>query len=135
MFNSNGITPDGIGWSSPESWGTWTVGDTANLNLSVDLATNLNHSLTIKSTAFLAPLHEKQEVKILLNGSVIGTLKYSLSKNESIRTFEIPSEVLVTGPQSLKFEFIISNPVSPASLRLSEDPRMLGMGLMSMSIN
>ena len=134
LFNSNNLNPNGVGWGSPEEWGIWTTGKKANLNLPVNLGSRRSLKIYITSNSFLAPNHETQKVTILMNNTVIGTSTYTLDSNLKTRAYEIPDSLLKTPGDLMSLVFLIENPISPASLDLSGDPRELGMGLISIMI-
>jgi hypothetical protein len=134
QFNSSLPVPNGTGWGVPEEWGVWTIGEKANLNLQVDLSSKSSLKIYITSNSFLAQKHDTQKVTILVNNSFIGTMRYTLASNLKTRVYEIPNDLLKTLSESISLDFLIDNPVSPASLGVSGDPRELGMGLISIKI-
>ena len=134
VFNSQGITPNGAGWSTPEEWGTWTNGKSALLNLTLESAPKSSLALTLNSYAFLDPNLQTQDVTILANKVVIGRIHFTNSSNSGIRQFKIPLAVILTNKESLSIEFVVAKPIAPSSLGSSGDIRELGMGLISIKL-
>ena len=116
----------GQGFSSSESWGTWTIGDRASIEVIVpvdfqgkDLVTKFE----------ISPFGE-QSVVIKGNGVNLGS--YVL-KEQTTLAIKVPFEL----PKSNKiiFDFIISNPrLASETNPDSHDPRLLGLGFISLML-
>jgi hypothetical protein len=135
LFNSNNMTPNGEGWSSPEEWGTWTIGKIATLELFLNLETKRTLKMHLTSNAFLAPKNLSQDVTILVNNTEIGKINFTLASNNKTRIFEISSNLLNNIQEPINIKFLIKNPTSPSSLGSGGDPRELGMGLISIKLD
>jgi hypothetical protein len=62
------------GWSTPEKWGTWSDGDSSGISLK--LAKNIDRDLVLRihAHAFISEKHHKQEVAVLVNRHLLGTI-------------------------------------------------------------
>lgn len=124
------------GWSSPESWGTWTDADTASLFL--HLSNTPSNKLTIQynSHGFIVPAHPSMTVTISVNGQPLQTTvyKYPEDSADSIRSFSIPADLLVKSQGLLQIEFTIKTPISPESVGISTDERTLGLGMVWLQV-
>lgn len=122
---------DSSGWSVPESWGTWTDGTNASIDLRLPNIQSDSLTLNFMSHAFIVPTHPSLHVTVLVNDHPLHTFEYSYPRdtNDSLRSVTIPSNLLAKSKGVLKIDFQVSNPVSPSSLGLSTDSRTLGLGL------
>ena len=134
MYNSTHLTPNGTGWSPPEAWGTWTVEKSASLKIPINLKQRSDLHLQLISSAFLGSTGRFQTVEVLVNSVLVGRANYSSAENEALRTFKISRNLLKIGEQDLQIQFKVSSPMSPKALGISSDPRMLGLGLISVRI-
>ena len=111
------------GLSKPEAWGTWSIGSEVNLEFLGSLPKKFR--LSLDANAFLSDTNENFKI-------VIGTEEHNFD--------------LKTDPQTVSFEFslptneriiriIVPNPTSPKSIGLSDDTRLLGIGLRNLLIN
>jgi hypothetical protein len=129
-FASSGLSNPAAGWSGPESWGVWTVGRHASLrSMPVSsAAANSDFVLDANVRAFLPGQGKKLNVDVLANGTNVANWVFSEVDSKRAVTARIPKSVM-TGRSTLSLSFDISDPVSPASLRISADSRDLGIGL------
>jgi hypothetical protein len=111
------------GWSDTEKQFTWTTGNSAKLTLSIgESARPLN--LRMRLTGLTkAPQLPSQPVTILANGKKIADWEVSQTADY---TAEIPAAI-AKKDGSLTIELKIPKAVSPKALRLSDDPRVLGV--------
>jgi hypothetical protein len=119
----------GPGWSTPESWGVWSVGDAAEIYLP---DVKGMEEIVIEVAAFVRPFHPKQDVAIKLNGISLSGISIDHSNPELIQiaiTDEIKRSIPRGGLIALEFKF--PNAVSPLDLHVSSDPRKLSIGLIS----
>jgi hypothetical protein len=125
----------GEGWSTPESWGTWSDGEKASLEMQIDSRYPNGLTLSLDSSTLLSASHQSLRVDVLANEIKVGVINYSLADNRRIRSFAIPPQALETNPGTLQIVFAIHGAVSPKSLGLSNDPRQLGIGLVSIELS
>jgi hypothetical protein len=129
-FASSGLSNPAAGWGSPEPWGVWTVGRHASLrSMPVSsAAANSDFVLDANVRAFVPGQGKKLNVNVLANGTNVANWAFSEVDSKRAVTVRIPKSVMA-GSSTLSLSFDISDPVSPASLRISADSRDLGIGL------
>lgn len=120
----------GMGWSKPESWGTWSNNKTATLSFTADSFNPLfePNRLELLIKGFILPNHPEQTVMIYINGTLIKTFKLRNSDIESI-TLPLTKTATLSTPIEVKFEF--QNAISPYRLGARDDKRTLAIGLIS----
>lgn len=118
------------GWvPNPEDWGTWSLGNEAIIELPIP--TNAR-TLKLNLRAFVNTRHPKQDGMIVIDNDK--PLHFSLNKfdGNSINLF-IPDSAREKGVLKMKIE--MSKAESPKSLGISDDERILGVGLVSIVFN
>lgn len=123
------------GWSSPESWGVWTSGRTARLNLDPSrLGTECLDAplIRLSGRVYNTPKHSAQRVRVVLNGALARDVVATLPDGRLEMELPLPQ---MTSPSGL-IELDIETPdaVSPADLGYSMDRRMLGFGLEALKV-
>jgi hypothetical protein len=117
----------GEGWSAKEPWGRWTEGPMAELKLGLDRFTaDGKYSLDLKCNLYPP---NRQRVGVFLNGSEIGQIGPELKSQEVKIQFDgrlLHRDNLVV--------FKIEKPMSPKEVGESEDPRKLGLGVVTIQI-
>jgi hypothetical protein len=134
-FGAGGLALRREGWSSPEPWGTWTIGPRSSLSpMFVPNAARHSDFLVEATTRAFVPNPERpQAVTVRANGVVVANWRFSDSEPGHVVTAAVPSSVLER-QSALSLSFDISNPISPASVGSSADQRPLGLGLMHLKI-
>ena len=135
LFGEGGVRLQGNGWSAPEPWGTWTDGYKANL-LPIPIGEEFkNEDLIVQADVmpFIGTPGQKQAVRVSANGKVVANWLFTDLNPQHIATALIPRQVFAN-EKTLSLSFDILNPTSPNSLGLSEDRRMLGIGLRQIRI-
>ena len=129
-FASSGLSDPAAGWGGPESWGAWTVGRHASLRAMPvsSAAANSDFVLDANVRAFVPGQGRRLNVDVLANGTKVANWAFSELDSKRAVTVRIPKSVMA-GRSALSLSFDISDPVSPASLRISADRRDLGIGL------
>lgn len=119
------------GWSHTEQKFTWTVGNSAKLSLPIGSENgplNLNAALA----AFThSPELSSQPVEVFLNGQKLG--EWQVGGNIAGYHLVIPAEK-VKGVSTLEIEFRTPKAISPKSVGMSEDGRVLGVCLASLEL-
>jgi hypothetical protein len=134
-FDGQGSFPLGQGWAPSEVWGTWSVANTADLDLPINPAYQAGLTLALNSQAFVAKGHESVQVDVLANTIKVSTMKFTMTDHAgSIHTIWIPPNALAKDPGHLYLTFVIKTPATPLSLGLTTDKRRLGMGLISIEL-
>jgi hypothetical protein len=121
------------GWGAGEAWGTWAISNRdSESTLSLTLTPNADgpYQLVVDAMAFIAPSHQSQTIIVKANGTQIASWNFSASSPSGIRTASISSELIHEG--KIQLSFSAPDGVSPKQLGISEDPRVLGIGLKSL---
>jgi Macrocin-O-methyltransferase (TylF) len=117
-----------VGWSGPEPWGVWGVGDAHTLRVVPPLGSSGSFTLEADVHAVLTEARPVQEVVVEVVNRRVATWTFTEAKNRDIRSLRIPEEV-ASQPQVE----VVFRPRSVA--RVSDiqsgsmDNRMLGLGL------
>jgi Family of unknown function (DUF6311) len=115
------------GWSYPESWGTWSDGRTARINL--PLPKEGAHSLDLHLNAFVTASHPSQAFRIKVNGSPIADTSLTKASDNHL-LIPITSEIVRKPYVDIEFEFL--NPARPiANTEKNTDKRELAIGIVS----
>lgn len=116
------------GWSAPEPWGTWSTGYRAKLAFSPAGDVARAHA-RIKVRGFSPGNQRKVHVDIYINRTKVGS--WSLTHE----TAEMNVALDTGGDRGgTVMEFAILNPASPSEMGLNSDRRLLGFGLMSLTL-
>lgn len=124
----------GLGWSRPESWGVWSNGE--DIPLILPLRETLRGSavkLRVEGVAYVEAVSPERRVEILVGETLLDSWVFEHPQNRFVRDITLPADV-TSGEDPLILTFRIQNPVSPLSLGLSGDGRMLGIGLYEVRI-
>jgi hypothetical protein len=116
------------GWSAPEAWGTWSIG---NRSVLMFIRPRDVERVAIVFQPFLARNQHKQIVRIRVNNMLV--FDKEITKNElysELITF--PKEVT---DNLIVLEFILPDAVSPKEIGLSSDARTLALGLRSLTFD
>ncbi|GEM_PF-2176794 len=119
-----------MGWSAPEPWGTWSDGDAAMIVMKLASEPAQDLVLALDGHAFVTAKHPHQEIDLKVNGHPLGTIHYDFPSSDEIRTVPIPKAFIAD--RLVKLEFGFKDAISPKELGLSQDPRRLGLGLVSL---
>jgi ADP-heptose:LPS heptosyltransferase len=121
------------GWSHPEPWGTWGLGDSHTLSLllfepppAIDLA--------VESQLPLIPGRERGWVDVRAHGRHLTRWVYNHECNVAVRTLRLPRSLMIPmgkGLFTIKIEFFPDSSKSPHDLdQKYAETRPLGMGLL-----
>jgi hypothetical protein len=119
------------GWSTSESWGIWTIGSEAQIDIAAPLGPLI---LTINARGFgVSDGSKGQVVEVLVNGRNLGRMTFDTSDSKTSR-FEVPSD-LDTPDHIMHILFRISNPSAPSEFDAKNpDTRLLGLGLIRLGL-
>lgn len=120
------------GWSHPEEWGVWSVGEVATLLLPIKKNSIKDISLQFDIQIFKGG-KAPQKIDILINDQYAKSWNYADKRDLHKRfiEFSLPKK---PSSEHLKISFKISNPVSPKELKLSRDARRLGIGISQLNV-
>ena len=113
-------------WSVPETWGTWAIGNEANLTVSLPQSNTTFLAISIRP--FITSNHPTQEIEIVVNNQSRGRLVLR-EGNDSV-TLPIGKLDQLAGRLNITFKF--QNPISPKDVGLGGDERLLSIGLMQL---
>jgi hypothetical protein len=143
------------GWSTEfEEFGTWSNAKTAALIVLPPSDFRSNNSLKIKAKAFVAPNHPEQIVDISVNGKPNQTIRFTnpdtnefviqapfsvnwLNSPRYIGTAVYNHLTRLVGTASLEpiyIKFDLRNPAKPKDLGMGDDNRLLGIGIISITL-
>ena len=127
----------GSGWSSPESWGTWSDAGVASVVLHSSKHLDSALKLSFCAHAFVTPVHRHLIIIVAVNGTILKKVAYDYPSgvNEVERSVPIPAALVAASSGTLNIRFKIQTPVSPASMGLSADPRLLGLGMVWLKVS
>jgi len=83
--------------------------------------------------AYVGERHPTLAVTVVANNRPVGRWEL-LGREPEERVVQVPADVVAQSPV-LHLRFVIDTPVSPASLGISADDRMLGIGMEAMRIS
>ena len=118
----------GSGWSGQEPELRWTEGPQASLLFTFPASPEADVVLTARASALLTAKHPRQEVEIVANDVSVGHWTFSLDSSVPPLECKIPVELFGHGAQ-LRLKFLIKEPVSPSSLEINGDQRLLGIAV------
>jgi hypothetical protein len=127
--NGNYLPYQGWGWSYPQSGFTWTNRTSATLVIPL-AQTQADVELRATFMPFLVPDKlEKQQVKIIANNTYLAS--WTVTEN-AVQEWKmtIPNDV-ISMSDTLSVTFLLNDAVSPASLKVDEDTRVLGLAMRS----
>jgi hypothetical protein len=130
-FAGQGLKFQFQGWSTPESWGTWSIGESSMLAPIEIRNPQLNSGFLFEADvrSFVPSLDHLQRVRMLANGIVVADWIFTPSNcDERYVRALIPSHLLAKD-RMLHISFETPDAVSPASQGASSDTRKLGIGI------
>jgi hypothetical protein len=122
------------GFSVIEEWGRWTDGDEAVLMTRLPHLSDEDLLVRFDVRAFLAPPAPCLDVEVIVNGTPLANWHFDLDDPTTLGLREVPLSSSITGGLDVVwFHFRINKAKSPMELRMSDDPRRLGIGFVSLT--
>ena len=121
-----------FGWSVPEQWGTWTDGPQAELVFQLTPPPVKEVVLSATVGAFVSDQHPSLDVDVLVNGHILTRWSFTNGQNVGERQIIIPLNI--AKESTLRVDFHIYDPKSPAELGLSTDGRKLGLSMYTLRL-
>jgi hypothetical protein len=117
------------GWAAPETWGTWSISDTARIEFTIPPQSGpTRYAMHVSYIPFIAGRRQQQTFTVVTDGVAGETYR---STDVTAKEFVAP----VDGSGYHVVEVRIQNPVSPRELGLSEDDaRNLGIGVIQIEL-
>ncbi len=119
----------GMGWSGPDNGFTWTDGKNVSLIIPIKKPVS-NLMLKAKISPYIAGAVQKQKVRIYVGGKVLGEWDVVSGGEYNLL---ISENFIKNGWLELYFE--LPDAISPAELRISDEPRKLGIAVNSITIS
>lgn len=121
------------GWSGPESWGTWSAGETADIVLPA--VAGRPTSVLIEANPLITDQHPRQRLEIRVNGGPPFAFTLTERLGNRIRVPLSPEARARLERQGyLNLNFTFDDAVRPRTLGLGFDDRLLALGLVSIVI-
>jgi hypothetical protein len=120
------------GWSLPEPWGVWSLGNQAVLGLDTDSLPDQGKGLVmaLQAKVFLTPTHSVQRIEVSVNGTPVAHYK-AIYPHTSLDMLIPIDERAIGSAKRVQIEFALPDAMSPQSLGLSTDSRQIAIGLIS----
>jgi SAM-dependent methyltransferase len=137
FHGGNGAACLQSGWSGTEPFGTWSLGNNSSIHFFVpkDILVSPQLSINLQTYIFSSKDHGAQKVGVKVNGAAVAELNFSGNKIKLFSERIVLATDIIESSGSIQLEFHISNPKSPSQLGLSEDVRLLGIGIESLSVS
>jgi hypothetical protein len=122
------------GWSTPESWGTWSLGKHAELSLDPrELpATAGGIRLHFEANVLVTAKHSRQRIGITLNGATVAQRDVTFPQSTLGFDVNLPESVLrATGKLIIGLD--LPDAASPQAIGIGADGRVLALGLKSVT--
>ena len=118
------------GWAAPEAGGVWSLGRWGVVDVPIPPETRAyrNPYAEIAIFGFVPPQSPERKIWVTV-GDDPPEQRNLLAFKRSSLVVEHPLTPAQMAKGKLRVVFEIENPVAPASLRLGDDPRLLGIGL------
>jgi hypothetical protein len=123
----NASTFMAFGWSVPEQWGTWTDGPRAELVFRLTPPPVKAVVLSAMVGAFVSDHHPNLDVDVFVNGHILAHWSFANGQNVGERQIIVPLHI--AQEPTLRVDFRMYDPNSPAELGLSTDGRKLGLSM------
>lgn len=118
------------GWNALESWGRWTDGERAVLDMKLSAVPDSDLLVTFEANIFAPKGDLKFSVSV--NDAPVGD--FSLPTGRQTISISVPKDNVIGNNDELKIVFDIKNPLSPAQAGVSVDVRTIGIGLVSFMV-
>jgi hypothetical protein len=115
------------GWSAPEGWGVWSEGPQAELLLPPSSSADADIALEITTDAYVTASHPALTVTVTAAGEALAVWEFTHELHVRTLVLDIPHRLI--SPAGVQLVFQIATPESPRRLGLSDDGRLLGLGL------
>jgi hypothetical protein len=120
------------GWSHPEEFGTWTVGERATVVLHLRHPADTLRAKPLQLKTKVLPYlsaNNVQPIKVTINGVQAANWIFEQGDQFVTRSIRVPEEALASGQEVFVVTFEIAVPTSPQSLGRSDDARPLGLAV------
>jgi len=135
MEAGNGKLADllGTGWSGPEPWGVWGVGECHTLFIAIPKGSPENIALDLDVSAGLVGARNLQAVDVAIGGETVAHWQFTPDQNRGIRRLVVPQALVETsraGRAAMAIEFHPESVQRVCDIKPgSTDTRSIGLGL------
>lgn len=112
------------GWGSPEGWGSWSIGETATLRFPLDAPTLGNVSVRVSFKKF----NPKQSIRWRTQSGQKPVATIAGGKGFEVVEFRFEKDA-VNRAKEIVLVASVDLPMSPKSVGLGSDERLLGAGV------
>lgn len=131
-FKKGGIGSELLlnGWAEPESWGTWSIGNTSRIIIPTE--GHAPKSILINAVGLVGPKHPKSIIEISVNGQSVKVYEIDKQRgNVILLPIPLPSKT----NKFIVLEFKYLNPSNPKAAGFdSQDERPLTIGIESITL-
>lgn len=125
------------GWSHAEEFGRWTDGAEAKIYFKPVVADeNLTTRLELEAAGFFSYQNQIHNIDVFVNNAKVGILKLEQAKGDTEIhkiTLHIPKGVILSNVET-EIRMHIPNAVTPKSVGLNDDVRLLGLYVKSLRL-
>lgn len=118
------------GWGRREKSGSWTDGTRAMLGFQLDQQPTCPLALQVQANGYV-PDNQPVQVIVIANGTIL--TRWNVGPNNTALYTLIPSTIIDTNC-TLRIELLIVNPKSPMQFGPSNDTRLLGLSVTTVSL-
>ncbi|WP_146203920.1 glycosyltransferase [Aminobacter sp. AP02] len=128
------------GFSLIEQWGVWTDGELASIEMSL-ASDAVPKAIELTLMPFINEEHPSMTVDLFVNGSLVSkrAFQHIPAATSQItgpaERWRVPLTAPVTAGGTLWLAFRIDAPCAPSAVGISNDPRRLGVGLISINLS
>ncbi|NIA01841.1 MAG: hypothetical protein GWP15_00495 [Nitrospirae bacterium] len=122
------------GWSTPESWGVWSMSKQSELELKLPNSLSGNIRITVKANPFVHRGRPKKEIKVLVNDEQVAIWNYRLEGKNKKRSASISPSIYHQNEGVLNIKFVSNEVETPKQAGLSEDEREISLGLIYLTV-
>jgi len=122
------------GWSIPESWGTWSLGEQSEVALRLAEPLGKEIRLRVKANPFVHPGRPVKEIAVFVNDKQVAMWSYKLGEGMENRTANIPTNIYQRRDGVLRIKFVSKTVESPKQAGLSADTRPVSLGLVELAL-
>jgi hypothetical protein len=123
------------GWSEPDNGITWSNGNLAKLTFDHNAEFKNGLNLEISMGSFVSPKNPTMPLIIKANDLEVKNLNFDENISGGDISVNISPEVLAKNSNQLVITFVLPKAVSPESLALSPDKRLLGVWISKIRVS
>ncbi|MBB6242675.1 4-amino-4-deoxy-L-arabinose transferase-like glycosyltransferase [Rhodanobacter sp. MP1X3] len=122
------------GWSDPEAGGVWSSGTHAEITIDPQELSHVVQGIHLNFEVYglVTKEHPRQRIQVSVNGMAAGTHEVVYPNNQMQFDVVVPAAD-TTSSNGTRIAFDLPDAVSPQSIGMSSDPRVLGIQLQTMT--